>query len=1102
MANANKEAMSSNVPLTELGIKQSRIGGYSSAIPGVNGVYEINGQRYVVKGHDTYESAKAEADMARITRDVFGLKTPNQEAVRIRHPETGDLMFAVRSPYDESFARTTGRFTEDSAFDQLIASVARRDKDLQADNLFDNIVTDVGQAGIMNKASQPRTKTGPTNSALEQLAINLGMTKGGARSHGAEAWNAATANMTDAQIIARIKEAAAKAKAKLSTADIPEDFKYIARDLDDIASADLGPFVAHLRTVFPKEKKPPTAAAIAKKEQQKLLDREERQSALEAGYPAWALQTGGMIPGYSRGRTSRSAILMRQSQKAADDLGMVPVIKKDGQLTFNQSVDDLMAQGLYHGTSSAMSSQSQVTMSKRDIDDTRHNLFGADLFLTSDAKVATTYGSTVFRAQKDSESKRILDMGQSGRSLMAQDPGLVKDVYNRLLQLAKNPPEADIANLGYEQARSYYAREAKRFLAQEGSPSGPRTMDSRDTQSKTHGHSGAGAYDRARLFHTYDNNMSQSTVAQIFREVATKRGWDGLTHLGGVNLGNATQHQVVALFDASGMRLKNTNGQDFSSFKNPEVQRFEDFQSRNVGTKRKSPAYLVDQAKAQNRGNNTGVQTGGIIRAQGGAWVPGKGEGDRVPALLEPGEFVVNKKAAKQYGGMLEDMNWNLAPRFMRGTPAMGQMPGMGTGAVSGGLMAASMASSMMLPVNQFTDALNKSIMALSAFTGILSAMQMLGGRMGGGIGGKLSGIMNPKTNSAAEKIALRGMFATETGKATMKQGGAGNIIKGAGGVSRGGLLIGAGKSAALLTNPIGLAILATTALIAATVKYKKSLDSAKKSADQAFGASKAEAEAFGVELKNVGETIKANQEYTKRIGAQAQQSQSTSQRLDPEKEKVVLDENQDLTKRLRNLSETRLGTTIGGDRSAQGASLLTAKYASLLQQGFSEDDANVMVRTLAKASGAMDAYAQSVNKFGMIKADDPASIIKAQMEGVKTYQNIGNIFQQGERGGFAEGIKSVVEQINLLPPEDQYTGLKTLLSQIENLDSTQLKVAQQAIIDMTKETYGEGSQLFNTQRAIFIYYFFYYRNFIFFQRYNCYISIFLLCFNPFCTFF
>jgi len=56
-------------------------------------------------------------------------------------------------------------------------------------------------------------------------------------------------------------------------------------------------------------------------------------------------------------------------------------------------------------------------------------------------------------------------------------------------------------------------------------------------------------------------------------------------------------------------------------------------------------------------------QTGGSM----GPWVPGSGEGDRVPALLEPGEYVVNKKAAKQYGGLLDDVNFNKAPRFNTG---------------------------------------------------------------------------------------------------------------------------------------------------------------------------------------------------------------------------------------------------------------------------------------------------------------------------------------------------------------------------------------------------------------------------------------------------
>ena len=54
--------------------------------------------------------------------------------------------------------------------------------------------------------------------------------------------------------------------------------------------------------------------------------------------------------------------------------------------------------------------------------------------------------------------------------------------------------------------------------------------------------------------------------------------------------------------------------------------------------------------------------------AMGGQpYVPGNGDGDKVPALLEPGEFVVNKKAAAKYGPLLEDINFNRSPRFQKG---------------------------------------------------------------------------------------------------------------------------------------------------------------------------------------------------------------------------------------------------------------------------------------------------------------------------------------------------------------------------------------------------------------------------------------------------
>jgi hypothetical protein len=43
-------------------------------------------------------------------------------------------------------------------------------------------------------------------------------------------------------------------------------------------------------------------------------------------------------------------------------------------------------------------------------------------------------------------------------------------------------------------------------------------------------------------------------------------------------------------------------------------------------------------------------RTGNVIRRAGGGGVPGRGEGDTVPAMLTPGEFVIRKKAAEALG--------------------------------------------------------------------------------------------------------------------------------------------------------------------------------------------------------------------------------------------------------------------------------------------------------------------------------------------------------------------------------------------------------------------------------------------------------------------
>jgi len=51
-------------------------------------------------------------------------------------------------------------------------------------------------------------------------------------------------------------------------------------------------------------------------------------------------------------------------------------------------------------------------------------------------------------------------------------------------------------------------------------------------------------------------------------------------------------------------------------------------------------------------------QAGGrISRFSQGGWVPGSGNGDTVPALLEPGEFVLRKSAAQAFGPALDGVN-------------------------------------------------------------------------------------------------------------------------------------------------------------------------------------------------------------------------------------------------------------------------------------------------------------------------------------------------------------------------------------------------------------------------------------------------------------
>jgi hypothetical protein len=68
-------------------------------------------------------------------------------------------------------------------------------------------------------------------------------------------------------------------------------------------------------------------------------------------------------------------------------------------------------------------------------------------------------------------------------------------------------------------------------------------------------------------------------------------------------------------------------------------------------------------------GSIFGAQTGGLIRAQSGMYISGTGSGDKYPALLENGEYVLNRRAVMAMGGpaALDTLNFSAAPRFASG---------------------------------------------------------------------------------------------------------------------------------------------------------------------------------------------------------------------------------------------------------------------------------------------------------------------------------------------------------------------------------------------------------------------------------------------------
>jgi len=151
-----KKSRFKDEPVTRLGNRTQATTGYSfKEANHIGGIYtNPDGSRVFIKPMMTEDIALAEQRLTEIGRRT-GLTTPEQTLRVIQDPKTGKKLFALESPYNEAFdpATIATTFSEDDYFRQVVGAGVRGDTDLKKGNLGGSVLTDVGRAGVLNKAS-------------------------------------------------------------------------------------------------------------------------------------------------------------------------------------------------------------------------------------------------------------------------------------------------------------------------------------------------------------------------------------------------------------------------------------------------------------------------------------------------------------------------------------------------------------------------------------------------------------------------------------------------------------------------------------------------------------------------------------------------------------------------------------------------------------------------------------------------------------------------------------------------------------------------------------------------------------------------------------
>ena len=952
-----------SMPLTELGTRTSSIGGFSSAIPGVNGVYEINGKRYVVKGHTDSDSALVEARGTQLTRDIFGLKTPEQEVIKIAHPKTGEQMFAVRSPYDEAFAKSTGKIDPEDFSSQALASIIRRDNDLQPDNLFGKIVTDVGSGFVANRASQPRTVGGPKTPVEEQALINFLAQKGGAKKWFAESTGDIARSMTPQQyesmFLAKIDDALGKTKGAINklpnmTPAEKKMYQGIVTDLQDAKNIDWRALHAHHSGLSLTAAKSPTAAALAKKQAQDAEKARQRGHAVGTGGMPWAYANGGFIklieggkvPGYKdltkliqTNANPGSALSM---QKWIDDALKTIDNEKDGKI-FVDSVTERINQGKVKTKTGLIKKDFLKELGKklgrsepftsrpgRDSTGTGRPAVIAKIRGKEDSLAIINPMEAAVRAKLKAANFSPLDIDRFSKieagHLQKQVVEIDGKKYKKWLppNLAWMPK---VENLAFE----YLTRGG--VNAEKGNTAAFRDAlkqakatpaQIKSILSGNHPISGAA---RQRFLSALSILESNGSI--------TPKTLEYIRATNALNAGDPA-YKITAGIGKAGTVYPDKDD-------SPEMKRYLGSvplggRGRVPSTPRRATGGALTKEQIKDH-----EESGKVVTTR-----------NNKPVKMASGQVVaeeawVDAKMAED--GIRDGQDIKAQKKALRGQKA---------GAISG----LAMTGAFMLPaltgtneaLSKFTNVVMGAMVALSALTTITQVRGIGGGGMGMGAKARSlrssAGLSVAAQRGASELDITPGAGNRSQAKGTImntarKEVGAGRVMGGlaskAGGTGKGAALARGTLSAiGLATGPVGMAVLAAIALgTAAFVAYQKSIDNAKKAGESLYAEQTKAAEYYGIELQNVNTSMAENVKIAKEMGLAAAPTAAT---VDPALKQSILEqeENKKLVEEIK--------------KSNDPASIFLGQYGKMLQQGFSPDQAKEVLSILAQASGKMGA--------------------------------------------------------------------------------------------------------------------------------------------------